>query len=88
MDLHIDQQFKVMFHNRAASSIGTLNDFNPLSAVLPYAVRHILIDPMQCPTQAVDAAAAMAWHTTWHIVAMLGYPWANNTQLFDNVTQL
>jgi len=52
-----------------------------------YAVRHVLIDPMQCPTQAVDATAAMAWHETWHIVAMLGYTWAN-TQLFDNVTQL
>jgi len=33
-------------------------------AVLQYATRHILIDPMQCPAQAVDATAAMAWHTT------------------------
>ena len=36
---------------------------NTLS-VLTYAVRHILIEPIQCPAQAVAATAAMAWHTT------------------------
>jgi len=55
-------------------------------ALLTYIVRHILIEPMQCLAQAVAATAAMAWHTTWRIVAMLVYLWAN-TQLFYNVTQ-
>jgi len=33
-------------------------------AVLMYAVRHILIEPIQCLAQAVAATAAIAWHTT------------------------
>jgi len=43
---------------------------------VPYAVRHILIDPMQSLAHANVATAAMARHMTWHIVARLGYFWA------------
>jgi len=36
----------------------------PLSAVFPYGVRHILIDPMQSLAHADVATAAMARHMT------------------------
>jgi len=49
---------------------------NTLSDVLTYAIRHILIDPVQSLAHANVATTAMARPMTWNIVAGLGYFWA------------